>query len=56
MLHVKSQIKWLHTNTEANPVIIADALLKRVLYQCGPPKNFISNGDKTLSADVLMYI
>ena len=40
---------------KANAVIIAEALLIRVVYQFGPPKTFIINEGKTLSADVLMY-
>ena len=41
---------------KANAVNIAEALLTRVFNQFGPPKTLISDGDRTLSADVLMHI
>ena len=41
---------------KANAVTIAEALLNRIVYQFGPPKTLIIDEDRTLSADVLMYI
>ena len=37
---------------KANVVTIAEALLKRVAYQFGPPKTLIIDEDRILSADV----
>ena len=41
---------------KANVVTIAEALLKREVYQFGPPKTLIIDEDRTLSGDVLMDI
>ena len=41
---------------KANAVTIAEALLNRVVYQFGPPKTLIIDGDRSLSADVLMHM
>ena len=41
---------------KANAATIAEDLLNRVIYQFGPPKTLIIDEERTLSADVLMYI
>ena len=41
---------------KANTVTFPEALLNRVVYQFGHPKALIIDEDRTLSADVLMYI
>ena len=41
---------------KANTVTIPEALLNRVVYQFGSPKNLILDEDRTFSADVLMHI
>ena len=41
---------------KANAVTIAEALLNRIVYQFDPHKTLIIDEDRTLSADVLMYI
>ena len=41
---------------KANVVTIAEDLLNRVVYHFGPPNTLIIDEDKTLSADVLMYV
>ena len=44
------------TMQKANTVTIMEALLKKIVYQFGPPRTLIIDEDSTYSADVLMYI
>ena len=44
------------TIQKANAVTFAGALLNRMIYQLGPPKTLMSDEDRTLSPDVLMYM
>ena len=41
---------------KANAIIIAKALLNRIVFQFGAPKTLIIDEYRTLSTDVLMHI